>query len=72
MLTDQKFINAPLTGQTFGETSPAKMLLRLSRFYNLEGMNSFRIVKSVLHQVLYLDSFRGIRLYKFIHILLNI
>ncbi len=25
MLTVQKFINAPLAGQAFGETSPAKM-----------------------------------------------
>jgi len=54
--TVKKCIQTPLTDQTFGETSPAKMLLRVSGLYNPEGMNSFRIVKSELHQTLYLGS----------------
>jgi len=55
--SSKKRIKTPLTGQTFGETSLFKMLVRCSGFYNLDSMKCFRILKSELHQALLFGAF---------------
>ena len=53
----KKRIKTPLIGQAFGETSPSKMLLSCSGFYNPDSMKFFRILKSELHQALLFGAF---------------